>query len=383
MEKNLEFEDIRPLYDDEVELNIKELLSDPQFRKAVKVIIPDEEWHVFETLLNSVKNKKEFQVKISTKVVYKIADKTTDSLSSAGFENLEKGTAYTYVSNHRDIVLDAAFLSVILNSQDFEIAEIAIGDNLLLYPWIEKVVRLNRSFLVKRGLSIRQQLEESTHLSKYIHYTIAQKKESVWIAQREGRAKDSNDKTQESVLKMLAMGGEYNFLDNIKKLNIAPVSLSYQYDSCDYLKAEEFQQRRDNPEYKKSKADDFLNMETGMFGYKGNVVFRFGKPINNYLDKLDTSLPKSEQVALIALLIDKEIYLNYTFFPINYIAYDRLWGNNLFQDKYTEEDINVFDKYLNQQLDKIRLENKDIPYLTQKILEMYANPVRNYLSVEK
>ena len=214
-------------------------------------------------------------------------------------------------------------------------------------------------------------------------YTIAQKKESVWIAQREGRAKDSNDKTQESVLKMLAMGGEYNFLDNIKKLNIAPVSLSYQYDSCDYLKAEEFQQRRDNPEYKKSKADDFLNMETGMFGYKGNVVFRFGKPINNYLDKLDTSLPKSEQVALIASLIDKEIYLNYTFFPINYIAYDRLWGNNLFQDKYTEEDINVFDKYLSQQLDKIRLENKDIPYLTQKILEMYANPVRNYLSVKK
>ena len=383
MEKNPEFDDIRPFYDDEVELNIKNLLLDTQFRKAVRVIIPDEEWPVFESMLSSVKSKREFQVKISTKVVYKIADKTTDSLSSAGFENLSKGTAYTYFSNHRDIVLDAAFLSVILNSQDCEIAEIAIGDNLLLHPWIEKVVRLNKSFIVKRGLSLRQQLEESTHLSKYIHFAITQKNESVWIAQREGRAKDSDDKTQESVLKMLAMGGDHDFLNNIKELNIAPVSLSYQYDPCDYLKAEEFQQKRDNPEFKKTKADDFMNMETGMFGYKGNVVFRFGKPINDSLDKLDASLSKSDLVSSIAALIDREIYLNYTFFPINYIAYDRLFGNNIFEDKYTQEDIIAFDKYLNLQLDKVRLENKDIPYLTQKILEMYANPVKNYLNVEK
>ncbi|GHT84940.1 hypothetical protein FACS18947_3050 [Bacteroidia bacterium] len=208
------------------------------------------------------------------------------------------------------------------------------------------------------------------------------KNQSVWIAQREGRAKDSNDRTQESVLKMLAMGGDKSFLQNIEELNITPASFSYEYDPCDYLKAKEFQQRRDNPEFKKSQQDDFLNMQTGLLGYKGNIHLQIGNSINPALSKLDASLGKLELVTQIASLIDNEIFLNYRFYPINYIAYDRLWGEGIFKEKYSGDNLKSFDAYLQKQLDKIDLPDKDIPFLTEKILKMYAHPVKNQLSVK-
>jgi hypothetical protein len=227
-------------------------------------------------------------------------------------------------------------------------------------------------------------LEVSRHLSEYIHFTIKDKNQSVWIAQREGRAKDSNDRTQESVLKMLILGGKNNnALLDMEDLNITPVSFSYEYDPCDYLKAKEFQQKRDNPEYKKSKRDDLVNMQAGLHGYKGNIHFHIGRTINPYLRKVDPSLGRNEIIARVASLIDNEIFLNYRFYPGNYIAYDRLWGNNLFREKYTSTDIEIFDAYLQKQLDKIILPDKDIPFLTEKILEMYAYPVKNQLSAEE
>jgi hypothetical protein len=203
----------------------------------------------------------------------------------------------------------------------------------------------------------------------------------VWIAQREGRAKDSDDRTQDALLKMLAMGSESDFLTSMKELNITPVTFSYEYDPCDYLKAKEFQQKRDNPDYKKTPEDDLLNMQTGIFGYKGNIHLQIGKQINLALNELDASVPKNELVPGVASLIDNEIFRNYTFYPINYMAYDRLWGGNQFADYYTETDIKTFADYLEKQIDRIELDNKDVPFLTQKILEMYANPVKNQLSV--
>ncbi|MDR0427362.1 MAG: 1-acyl-sn-glycerol-3-phosphate acyltransferase [Dysgonamonadaceae bacterium] len=384
MEKNAEFDDIRPFYDDEINPVIQELLKDNQFRKIVDFFTPEEEQASFIELMKTIQTKKEFQQKIVKGVVGRIRARSVKEFNSSGFENISNKEAYTYTSNHRDIVLDAAFLGVTLDEHNYKISEIAIGDNLLLFPWIKNIVRINKSFIVKRGISGRQQLEESIHLSKYIHFVINEKHESVWIAQREGRAKDSNDKTQESVLKMLAIGGDKkNFLENIKELNIAPVTLSYEYDPCDYLKAKEFQNKRDDSEFKKSKEDDLLNMRTGIEGYKGNVHLQFGKPINRLINQINPDLPKNELIFLIASSIDKEIYLNYKFYPGNYIAYDRLWGNHLFQDKYTSTDVSVFNEYLNQQLNKIDLKNKDVAFLTQKLLEMYANPIKNYLSVKE
>ncbi len=244
MEKNTEFDDIRPYYDEEVSLVIDRLLKDPLFKRAVGFIFPGEDWEKLETLMRSFANIRDFQNGIIRGAVAQLVGRTSSSAECAGFENVEKNKAYTYISNHRDIVLDASLLCIMLAAAGYETTEIAIGDNLLLHPWIEDIVRLNKSFIVKRGVSIRQMLEVSTHLSQYIHFAITEKKESVWIAQREGRAKNSDDRTQDSLLKMLAMGGTDDFISNLKKLNITPVSLSYEYDPCDYLKAKEFQEKK-------------------------------------------------------------------------------------------------------------------------------------------
>jgi 1-acyl-sn-glycerol-3-phosphate acyltransferase len=381
MEKRSEFDDIRPYYDDEVHPAIERLIKDPQFRQSISCIFPDDDWEKLSTLFLTFNNLHDFQHYLIRETVCKVVDKTSASVECTGLENIRKDRAYTYISNHRDIVLDAAILCTLLIINGYDTTEIAIGDNLLLYPWIEELVRLNKSFIVKRGVSVRQMLEVSAHLSRYIHFASKEKKESIWIAQREGRAKDSDDRTQESLLKMLAMGGDGDFLANLKELNITPVALSYEYDPCDYLKAKEFQQKRDNPDFKKSQADDMLNMNTGIFGYKGNIHFRFGHPILPELEKLDATLSKNELVSRMASLIDREIFLNYRFYPVNYIAYDRLWGGNFFAKHYTDEDIKAFDSYLNRQLGKINLENKDLPFLQEKIMEMYANPVKNQLTV--
>jgi hypothetical protein len=361
---------------------MKRLVKDPEFKRVMGFMFPEKEWEKLAALLLSFKNRHDFQHGLIKGTVYEMVGKTSASIECTGFENIEQNKAYTYISNHRDIILDASLLASMLAFNGHDTTEVAIGDNLLLHPWIEDLVRLNKAFIVKRGVSIRQMLEVSTHLSQYIHFAIKEKKESVWIAQREGRAKDSNDRTQESVLKMLAMGGTQDTLTNLKELNITPVSFSYEYDPCDYLKAKEFQQKRDDPEFKKSQTDDLLNMETGLLGYKGCIHFQIGAPVNPALEKLDPGQPKSELIMEIASLIDKGIFLNYKFYPINYIAYDRLWENNYFTGKYTEEDIKTFDAYLSKQLEKIDLENKDIPFLTEKILEMYAYPVKNQLEVK-
>ncbi len=373
-----EFDDIRPLYDEEVPGVIKELLDDPEFKRVVYYILPDTDWEAFKTLMLSFKTKKEFQDGIVRQTVKQITDKTATSLNLSGLENIDRKKAYTYISNHRDIILDAGILCILLADAGLDTTEIAIGDNLLIHPWIDMLVRLNKSFIVQRGVSIRQMLEVSTKLSRYIHYTINEKNQSVWIAQREGRSKDSTDHTQESLLKMLSLA-KHSFAEGIKGVNIAPLSISYEYDPCDYLKAKEFQLKRDDPEYKKSPLDDLVNMETGLLGFKGNVHFQVGKPINPQVDSCLSGLDRQEQPAAIAAIIDREIHLNYKFFPGNYIAFDSLSGERQFENLYTENDIEVFNEYIQKRLEMIQLENKDFAFLTEKLLEMYANPLRNYL----
>jgi hypothetical protein len=376
-----EFDDIRPYNNDEVISTLNQLIRDPHFKKVMSFLSPDLAWDDLATRLRACKSRHDFQHGPVREIVYDVVSRSAVSIECTGLENIEKDRTYTYISNHRDIVLDASLLCILLIINGYDATEIAIGDNLLLHPWIEQLVRANKSFIVRRGLSIRQMLEASNHLSRYIHYAITEKKESVWIAQREGRAKDSNDKTQDSLLKMLAMAGGQGFLGNLRELNITPVSFSYEYDPCDYLKAKEFQQKRDNPEFKKSQADDLLNMQTGIFGDKGRINIRFGQPINPALEALNTNTPKNQLVTEVASLINNGIFLNYRLYPGNYIAYDRLWGNNRCIAHYTKHDIQTFNAYLNKQLGKIDLEDKDLPFLTEKILEMYGYPVKNQLEM--
>ena len=311
-----------------------------------------------------------------------VAKKTTFSLTISGRSRLPEGKpACTFISNHRDIVLDASFLNVMLYDVGYGMTQVAIGDNLLIRPWIKTFVRLNNSFIVKRGVSVRQMLEVSDTLSAYINHTIKDTKESIWIAQREGRAKDSNDQTQPSVLKMLCMAGGKDIIGNLKSLNLVPVAISYEFDPCDYLKAQEFQLKRDNPEYHKTQRDDLLNMETGILNNKGRVHFTISKLINEQLDQLDPNMNRNELFAAVASIIDKEIYRHYRFYPNNYVAYDLLSGTRRFSDHYGLKDKKAFEEYLQKQLDKIVIPNKDENFLRKKILEMYANPLKNFLAL--
>lgn len=372
------FVDIAPLEDKDVKQAIQELLVDPGFMYAVKYIIPDINWEEFSSEMLKYNTKFDFQSKIIAPTVWALANKTSSGITSSGWENIDENS-HLIISNHRDIILDAGLLNIMRNEKGLTTTEIAIGDNLLIHPWIEKLVRLNKSFLVKRGVSVRQMLEVSSHMSEYIHHVINDKKESVWLAQREGRAKDSNDRTQESVLKMLALSAPSGgFTERIKSLNILPLSISYEYDPCDYLKAMEFQLKRDNPEYKKAQIDDLRNMEIGLLGFKGRIHFRFGKEINDKLDSIE-SLDKKERTSAVARIIDREIHLNYEFYPCNYIANDLLINSSQYKEYYTDQQEADFKEYLAKQIDKIKLENKDIPFLRTKILEMYSNTLKNYL----
>ena len=379
-----EFDEIRPYEAEEMKQAFEDLLSDRQFQVVLKGFVP---WlpksmrnGLLRLAFTGVKTPLDFQKRFMKPIVKFIIRKHTDGCSFDDSSStpyplhskLEE--RFTFISNHRDIVLDSAFLDVMLVDAGYPTTvEIGIGDNLLIYPWIKRLVRMNKAFTVRRGLSLRETLAASQLMSRYIHYAVTQKKENIWIAQREGRAKDSSDLTQDAVLKMLAMGG------NLKELNIVPLTISYEYDPCDYLKAQEFQQKRDNPSFKKSRQDDLDNMKTGIFGYKGRVVYRPAAPVNTWIDEL-ADLPKTEYYKVLGERMDHEIHRGYELFPCNYIALDELNGNNANASHYTNADKQRFETYLEGQLAKIKIDNKDEAFLRERILTMYANPVRNKLA---
>ena len=372
------FDDIAPIEDSDVKNTIQELLIDPGFMHAVKYVLPDVDWDEFSKEMSSYNNKYDFQSKMISVFVWGIASSRSTAITASGWEKISD-KPHLIISNHRDIILDAGLLNVMSNREGLQTTEIAIGDNLLIYPWIEKVVRLNKSFLVKRGVSVRQMMDVSTHLSEYIHYVINEKKESVWLAQREGRAKNSDDRTQPSLLKMLTLGTESrNTVESLMNLNIVPLSISYEYDPCDYLKAMEFQLKRDNIEYKKEQQDDLRNMEIGLLGFKGEIHFSFSDCINEKIYSVG-HLEKKLQLETIAQIIDQEIHKNYKIYPINYIAYDLLYKQSSFEDKYTTEQVENFNKYISNQIEKISLPNKDVLFLESKLLEMYSNTLKNNL----
>ena len=385
---NNEFDDIRPYEAGEMKQAFEELLNDRQFSLVLKGFAPWLPKAVRNGLLRlafmGVKTPLDFQKRFMKPVVKWIIRKHTDGCT---FDDQALAThhspltthhdlRYTFVSNHRDIVLDSAFLDVMLVDHGYPTTvEIGIGDNLLIYPWIKRLVRMNKAFTVRRGLTAHEMMRSSQLMSSYIHYAVTQKRENIWIAQREGRAKDSDDRTQDSVLKMLAMGGA------LQELNIVPLTISYEFDPCDYLKAQEMQQKRDNPTFKKTKQDDLDNMKTGIFGYKGRVHYHCAAPANTWMDEL-ADLPKTEYFKAISQRMDRELHRNYRLYPCNYIACDELNGNQDNAAHYTATDKQRFEKYLAGQLAKITIPNKDEVFLRERMLTMYANPLRNKVKSE-
>lgn len=379
-----EFDEIRPYDTGEVQQAFNELLADRQFSTMLRGIVP---WlpkslrnAVLKMAFIGVKSPLDFQKRFMKPIVRHIIRKHTDGCT---FDDnclpRDFSLRYTFVSNHRDIVLDSALLDVMLVEAGYPTTvEIGIGDNLLIYPWIKRLVRMNKAFTVRRGLTPKEMLRSSQIMSRYIHYAVTQKHENIWIAQREGRAKDSDDRTQDSVLKMLAMGGEGKPIDSLREINIVPLTISYEFDPCDYLKAQEFQQKRDNPAFKKSRQDDLDNMKTGIFGYKGRVHYHCAAPINTWIDELG-DLPKTEFFAALSKRIDRELHANYRLFPCNYIALDELEETKKYAQHYTEADKKRFEDYLKGQLEKVKIANPDVKFLRERMLTMYANPLRNYL----
>ena len=377
------FDDIRPLYDGEVPSVIRSLINDPYFRRAAEPLIKPITWEMFSGAMLACKSINDFQRTIIYPFMKQLIAKTTSELTGIGFEEFKDGSGHVYISNHRDIVLDAAFLNILFFDKGIDTCEIAIGDNLLIYNWITDLVRLNKSFIVKRRVSVREMLDTSRHLSEYIFDTITRRRQSAWIAQREGRAKDSNDKTQVSLLKMLTLHNSSKPAEALGSLDIVPLSITYEFDPCDYLKAKEYQLKRDNPGYKKSQADDIENMRTGILGYKGKVVFKFGNRINDTLSLIDENTGRAQILETATQAIDREIYKNYVFFPMNYIAYDLMENSNLFAARYTDEDKAAFDNYIDGQIAKIDIPGKDYGFLREKLIGMYGNTVKNYVSAEK
>ena len=357
------------------------MLAEPMFQQMAGFVLPNVPLTVVEQEMRACKTNLEFQKKFCYTFLHQLLEKASDGMT-VDFKAVDTEKRYTFISNHRDIVLDSAFLSKVLIDAGFPTTcEIAIGDNLLAWPWVEDLVRTIKAFIVRRGLALREQLVASKTLASYMHHVIEDKYDNLWIAQREGRAKDSNDRTQPAILKMIAMAGNGDAIDRLKQMHISPLCISYEYDPCDILKAQEFQLKRDNPEWKKSKADDVNSMKTGILGYKGHVVYRATECIDDYLETL-REMPKTEVFDAIATQMDKQIHAAYEIFPINYVALDRLNGNrDHFNNGYTAEEEQKVDGYLKMQMQKVAIPNPDNDFLMNSLLTMYANPLKNHLGI--
>lgn len=382
---NENFDDIAP-YDDSIfPEKLSRLVEEKAFKDAVKFILPDLDYSRLSADLLSIRGKEELQLRIMLPVLEQLAGKFTTELKCAGLNSLSDHSPRVFITNHRDIVLDSAFLNLCFIRAGLKTSEIAIGNNLLIYPWIENLVRLNKSFIVHRNIKApRLALAAAEHLSAYIHYTVEDKKQSIWIAQREGRAKDSSDKTQESLIKMMTLAGDSSPLDKLSRLHITPTCLSYEFDPNDYLKAREFLLKSKNPDYCKTQRDDLLSMETGLFGSKGRVNISVGDSITEKMrERLTDDSPRSHVLKLACQLIDHTIHSSYHIYPVNYIAYDHLDGTNRWRDLYTTDELKQANEYWEGQLQK--LENKemftseDFDYMRRMMWTMYANPLRNKL----
>lgn len=374
----MNFENIRAYRDDEYQSIIKKLLEVEVLMETIHSYLPELTMDEIKEKLLSFSTIQQFQSEMVCWVIDRILTASSDGITFKGITELNPNISNLFISNHRDIVLDSALINYALNERKKNTSEIAIGSNLLSLPWVKDLVRLNKSFIVRRNVPKQEVIEASKNLSAYINYTLKEKKQDIWIAQREGRAKDGFDKTTPGLLKMFGMCSNGNLLEHLLSLYITPVAISYEYDPCDYLKIPELLKKHQGEEYIKAPNEDNQHMVLGIKGYKGNIHIHFGRPINDEIEHLAHITNKNELLKQIAEIIDKRIYTNYHLFPTNYIAYDWLNESNTFENQYTKEEKTKFESYTVK-----RLENFKGNDLAKEIfLKMYANPVINKLKVQ-
>lgn len=377
-----DFSEIAPYDDEKFPERIANLVQQPGFEHAVRWVLPQVNYDEFVKKLKGCTDKYKFQTEIMQGFLEELERRTTDGITTSGIDKIKPGTNYTFITNHRDIVLDASFINLSFLRKGLRTSEVAIGDNLLIYDWITDLVKLNGSFIVKRNLPTRQALDAAKELSAYIHYAITTKHESIWIAQRQGRAKDSSDHTQESVLKMLALGGHGNIAHNLAEINIFPVAISYEFDPNDYLKAKEYLMRHRDPDFRKSQHDDLYSMEVGLLNKKGRVHISFASCITPFLEAIPDDAEKQEVIRQTCHHIDCGIHGGYKIYPINYVAYDKAFDTDMYVDRYTQAEVEEITEYIEGQLDKVDVENitpQERSFMRTYMYMMYANPLRNKL----
>lgn len=369
-----EFTDISPYTDVEAVEALGKLADHPAVVEVSKAIFPDKEPEFLRKILKSVKSIDEFQILVMNKAVEWVLSTTAHNFSYDGIGNLKKiNGKFLAMSNHRDIILDPAITQVVLYRNAIPMTEIAVGSNLLTNKYIEYLIRSNRMIKVIRGINARQLYLSSQVLSKYIRECITSGRSSIWIAQREGRAKDGIDTTEQGLLKMLDMSGTADFTTNFEELNIVPLSISYEYEPCDILKARERLISR-TQKYVKGSREDLISIMTGIEQQKGNIHLNIGSPLTHDEIEAASCCNKNDRYQAIRHAVDVRIIEGYKLWKTNYIGYDMVNHTFKYRDKYTPEDVAQFTDYVEHQLDKVekslcRADLRDI------FLRIYANPV--------
>jgi hypothetical protein len=370
-----QFDSIRPYYESEANAAIRQIINDPMLEAMMNFTFPEDKTQKWKDLMLHTHSLRDFQINFIYPGVKKVLEKSSDGLSTGGFEKLEPNTAYLFISNHRDIILDTSLLNSCLYENGLVLTTSAIGDNLIQKSFLHILSKLNRNFAIKRGLQGRALLESSKQASSFIRKSLLNENRSVWTAQREGRTKDGNDATHKGVLKMLSLAEESSDqFSYFEKINVVPISISYEYDPTDVLKMPELLAKSRDEKYVKGENEDFQNLLSGLLGTKKRIHLQ----VNGILTKEITEISKSgkgsgEKLASLAELIDQKIWSGYKLYPSNYIAHDLLYGDEEFKNKYTLEEKNAFEKRLQGKVD---IEND---FLVKSFLAMYANPVNNQI----
>ncbi|MEZ4853289.1 1-acyl-sn-glycerol-3-phosphate acyltransferase [Flavobacterium sp.] len=369
------FDTIRPYYDTEVNEALLQSLNHPMMKAMMNFTFPETPETEWQSQLRHTHSIRDFQINFVYQSIQKVLQKSSEGLTTSGFEKLQPNTAYLYISNHRDIILDTSLLNVALYDNKLVMTASAIGDNLVQKEFLLKLSKLNRNFLIQRNLSPRELLQSSKLVSEYIYQLLRKENRSVWVAQKEGRTKDGNDATHPGVLKMIAMASnEENVMDYFKKLKIVPVSISYEYDPTDVLKMPQLLAQARDEVYKKEKNEDFVNLISGIIGQKKRIHIHIGDVLDTEIDaiKAQTDTP-NKQIQLLAQTMDDAILQSYKLWPTNYIAYDLLHKTDTFSHCYSEQEKQIFERRLELRIDA------DNQTLKEGFLTMYANPVVNKL----
>jgi len=367
------FDSIRQFYDSEVNEVLQSISHHPMMKALMSFTFPDADESVWMEQLKRTHSIRDFQVNFIYQSIQRVLERSSEGLTTSGFEKLDPSCSYLFISNHRDIILDTSLLNVSLYDHGQIMTASAIGDNLVQKSFLLALSRLNRNFLVRRGLPPRELLQSSKLMSEFMYHLLSKENRSVWIAQREGRTKDGNDATHQGVLKMLAMASdEKNVMEFFRKIRVVPVSISYEYDPTDALKMPQLMAEANDEVYIKEKNEDFITLISGIIGQKKRIHIHVGDILDKEYDKIIAENDNTnKQIQALAQVIDDSILSTYKLWPTNFIAYDLLHNTDQFASKYSEKEKQLFERRL-----EMRLGNEK-EALRDSFLAMYANPVIN------